>query len=155
MATAALQLVVRRTPVPGGTPGGARIHFTMPSDVDCIEHAVSLVARHCLAGVAADDRLRFRLQVAVSEALANAVVRGNGEDPTKLVSVEAELLSHRIVIRVTDEGPGFDPARIPEPLAPHQVRGTGGRGLFLIRKLVDDVRFNERGTSICMTLSRP
>jgi serine/threonine-protein kinase RsbW len=154
MATAALQLVVRRSPLPGFALEGARVHFTMPSKVECIEHAVSLIARHCLAGVPADDRLRFRLQVAVSEALANAVVRGNGEDPTKLVSVEVELLPDQIVIQVTDEGPGFDPHGIPEPLAPDQVHDTCGRGLFLIRKLVDDVRFNERGTSICMTLSR-
>lgn len=154
MATAALQLVVRRTPVSGLTPAGARVHFTMPSDVGCIEHAVSLVARHCLAGVPADARLQFRLQVAVSEALANAVVRGNREDPTKLVSVEAELLPNHIVIHVTDEGDGFDPHDVPEPLEPDRVTGTRGRGLFLIRKLVDEVRFNERGTSICMTLSR-
>jgi serine/threonine-protein kinase RsbW len=155
MATAALQLVVRRSPVAGVASEGARIHFTMPSEVDCIEHAVSLVVRHCLVGVPADDRLRFRLQVAVAEALANAVIRGNREDPAKVVSVEAELRPHFIRIHVTDEGPGFDPQEVPEPLAPDQVFGTGGRGLFLIRKLVDDVRFNERGTSICMTLSRP
>lgn len=154
MTTAALQLVVRRTVAPGFAAAGARVHFTMPSDVGCIEHAVSLVARHCLAGVPADARLRFRLQVAVAEALANAVVRGNREDPTKLVSVEAELRPDAIVIYVTDEGDGFDPRDVPEPLEPERVTGTGGRGLFLIRKLVDDVRFNERGTSICMTLSR-
>jgi serine/threonine-protein kinase RsbW len=154
MTTAALQLVVRRTCVSAFAPIGARVHFTMPSDVDCIEHAVSLVARHCLAGVPADARLRFRLQVVVSEALANAVVRGNHEDPSKQVSIEAELFPDRIRVHVTDEGDGFDPGRVPEPLHPERVNGTRGRGLFLIRKLVDDVCFNERGTSICMTLSR-
>ncbi len=154
MTTAALQLVVRRTPAPAYTFGGARVYFTMPSDVACIEQAVSLVARHCLAGVPADARLRFRLQVAVSEALTNAVVRGNREDPSKQVSIEAELLPDRIRVHVTDDGDGFDPGEVPEPLQPELLNGTQGRGLFLIRKLVDDVRFNERGTSICMTLSR-
>ena len=154
MTTAALQLVVRRTPGPGLTPAGARVQVTMPSNVDCIEHAVSLVARHCLAGVCPDARLRFRLQVAVAEALATALVRGNREDPPKLVSIEAELLPHHILIQVTDQGEGFDPNDVPEPLQPDRVNGTRGRGLFLIRKLVDDVRFNARGTSICMTLSR-
>ncbi len=154
MTTAALQLVVRRTPGPAFAPTGARVHFTMPSDVGCIEHAVSLVARHCLTGVPADARLRFRLQVAVSEALTNAVVRGNHEDPSKQVSIEAELFPDRIRVHVTDEGDGFNPGDVPEPLHPERVNGTRGRGLFLIRKLVDDVCFNERGTSICMTLSR-
>lgn len=153
MTTAPLQMVVRRTSREY-TPAGAYVRFTMPSDVGCIEHAVNLVARHCLAGVPATARLRFRLQVAVAEALANAVVQGNREDPGKVVRVEAELGAEAIVIRVTDEGEGFDPAHVPEPIAPDQLASTRGRGLFLIRKLVDDVRFNERGTSICMTLSR-
>jgi serine/threonine-protein kinase RsbW len=154
MATAALQLVVRRSVIPELVPDGARVSLTMPSDIDCIEHAVSLVARHCLAGVPASSRLRFRLQVAVAEALANAVLQGNRQDPAKLVSVQAELHPDVVVIHVTDEGDGFDPARVPDPLSPDQMAETGGRGLFLIRKLVDDVRFNERGTSICMTFSR-
>jgi anti-sigma regulatory factor (Ser/Thr protein kinase) len=154
MATAALQLVVRRSVLPEVSPAGARVHFTMPSEIGWIEQAVNLIARHCLAGVAANARLRFRLQVAVAEALANAVVRGNREDPAKAVSVDAELHPDVVVITVTDEGDGFDPARVPDPLAPDQMAETCGRGLFLIRKLVDDVRFNERGTSICMTFSR-
>jgi serine/threonine-protein kinase RsbW len=154
MATAALQLVVRRSVLPEVSPAGARVHFTMPSEIGCIEQAVNLVARHCLAGVPADARFRFRLQVAVAEALANAVVRGNREDSAKLVSVDAELHPHVVVIHVADEGDGFDPACVPDPLAPEQRAETCGRGLFLIRKLVDDVRFNERGTSICMTFIR-
>ena len=154
MATAALQLVVRRSVLPEVSPAGAHVHFTMPSEIGCIEHAVNLIARHCLAGVPANARLRFRLQVAVAEALANAVVQGNREDPAKVVSVDAELHAEVVVISVTDEGEGFDPACVPDPLAPDQMAETCGRGLFLIRKLVDDVRFNERGTSICMTFSR-
>jgi anti-sigma regulatory factor (Ser/Thr protein kinase) len=126
----------------------------MPSEIGCIEHAVNLIARHCLAGVPANARLRFRLQVAAAEALANAVVQGNREDPAKVVTVDAELRADVVMISVTDEGAGFDPACVPDPLAPDQMAETCGRGLFLIRKLVDDVRFNERGTSICMTFSR-
>ena len=118
MATAALQLVVRRTPVPGFAHTGARVHLTMPSDVDCIEQAVSLVARHCLAGEPAGPRLRFRLQVAVAEALANAVVRGNREDPSKQVVIGAELLPDVIRVHVTDEGDGFVPARCRSRFSP-------------------------------------
>ncbi|HEU5169965.1 MAG TPA: ATP-binding protein [Gemmatimonadales bacterium] len=154
MTTAPLQLCVRRTPLPAFARGATRVRFAMPSEVGCIEHAVNLIARHCLAGAPAADRLRFRLQVAVAEALANAVIRGNREDPAKQVHVEAQLFPDRIEVYVTDEGDGFDPAQVPEPLLPDRVSGTRGRGLFLIRKLVDDVRFSERGTSICMTLSR-
>ncbi len=153
--TAPLQLCVRRTP-PAAIAGlGTLVRLRMPSDVSCIEQAVSLVTRHYLAGGLASERLRFRLQVALTEALANAVVRGNRENPAKSVLVEAELFPDRIRVTVSDEGDGFDPARIPEPVRPDQLAESRGRGLFLIRKLVDDVRFNEQGTSICMTLRRP
>jgi serine/threonine-protein kinase RsbW len=111
-------------------------------------------ARHCLSGTAANESLRFRLQVALAEALANAVVCGNQEDPAKSVQVDAELRIDRITVQVTDEGDGFDPEQVPEPVLPEHIADTCGRGLFLIRKLVDDVHFNEQGNSICMTLRR-
>jgi serine/threonine-protein kinase RsbW len=93
--------------------------------------------------------------VVLSEALSNAIVRGNGEDGRKSVHVRAELLADAIRLVVTDEGPGFDPTAVPEPIRPDQLDEANGRGLYLIRKLVDAVQFNEQGNSICMTLRRP
>jgi serine/threonine-protein kinase RsbW len=127
----------------------------LPSEVECIEEAVELVTRHCLAGQDAAARTRFRLQVVLSEALSNAIVRGNREDRAKWVDVRAELGPDAIRLEVTDEGPGFDPSAVPEPIRAEQLDEANGRGLFLIRKLVDAVEFNERGNSICMTLRRP
>jgi serine/threonine-protein kinase RsbW len=123
--------------------------------VNCIEEAVELVTRHCLAGHQTTKTIQFRLRVVLSEAISNAVVRGNGEDRTKWVDVRAELVPESIRVWVTDEGPGFDPDAVPEPLRPEQLDEAGGRGLYLIRKLVDAVQFNERGNSICMILRRP
>lgn len=152
--TSPLQLCVRRTPASGIPAVATQVRVRMPSDVACIEQTVSLVARHCLAGTAPTERLRFRLQVAVAEALANAVMRGNQEEPGKSVLVDAELFPDRICVQITDEGVGFDPTQVPEPVRPEQIGETCGRGLFLIRKLVDEVYFNEQGNSICMTLRR-
>jgi serine/threonine-protein kinase RsbW len=154
MATTALQLCVRRSPSPLSGGNGLVVHLEMPSDVECIEQAVSLVTRHCLSGTRCSERLRFRLQVALSEAIANAVICGNRENLATRVFIEAELSPEIIRVSVTDEGDGFDPANVPEPIRPEQLFETCGRGLFLIRKLVDDVRFNEQGNSICMTLRR-
>ncbi len=154
MATAALQLCVRRQPLARPGDCGTTVRLQMPSEVPCIEQAVNLVTRHCLSGEPGCERLRFRLQVALAEALSNAVVRGNREDPAKRVLVEAELSADFIRVSITDQGDGFDPAQVPEPIRPEQLFQTCGRGLFLIRKLVDDVRFNEQGNSICMTLRR-
>jgi serine/threonine-protein kinase RsbW len=152
--TSPLQLCIRRTPSAGMHPTEVRVQLRMPSEVACIEQTVSLVTRHCLSGSAANDNLRFRLQVALAEALANAVVCGNQQDPAKSVQVEAELCTDHIMVQVTDEGGGFDPEQVPEPVHPAHIAEPCGRGLFLIRKLVDDVHFNEQGNSICMTLRR-
>jgi serine/threonine-protein kinase RsbW len=113
-----------------------------------------VLTRHCLAGAEASQKVQFRLQVALSDALANAIVRGNREDAAKQVFVEIDLLPGEVNIHVTDEGDGFDHASVAEALDPQSLDLPSGRGLFLIRHMVDDVHFNTQGNSICMTLRR-
>jgi serine/threonine-protein kinase RsbW len=110
--------------------------------------------RHCCNESWLCRRSRFNFRVAVAEALANAIVAGNREDKSKWVEVQAELRGDQIRVEVTDQGPGFDPSLIASPIEPEELDSTNGRGLFLIRHLVDDVRFNPQGNSICMTLRR-
>jgi serine/threonine-protein kinase RsbW len=152
--TSPLRLCVRRTSASETLGSATLVTLRLPSDVNCIEEAVELVTRHCLAGHDATKTTRFRLRVVLSEALTNAIVRGNAEDRTKWVDIRAELVPESIRVSVTDEGPGFDPSAVPEPLTPEQLDEANGRGLYLIRKLVDAVQFNERGNSICMILRR-
>jgi serine/threonine-protein kinase RsbW len=152
--TSPLRLCVRRSPAPDAEGAATLVTLRLPSDVSCIEEAVELVTRHCLAGHATTRTVRFRLQVVLSEALANAILRGNRESLDKWVDIRAELHDDVIRVHVTDEGPGFDPSGVPEPIQPEQLDEAGGRGLFLIRKLVDAVQFNEQGNSICMILRR-
>ena len=71
------------------------------------------------------------------------------------MAVRAEMLSSEIRVYVSDEGPGFDPSAVPDPIRPGQLDEACGRGLYLIRKLVDAVHFNEQGNTICMMLRRP
>ncbi|HET9466524.1 MAG TPA: ATP-binding protein [Gemmatimonadales bacterium] len=153
--TSPLRLCVRRSSASEARDSATLVTLRLPSDVNCIEEAVELVTRHCLAGHHTTKTIQFRLRVVLSEAISNAVVRGNGEDRTKWVDVRAELVPESIRVSVTDEGPGFNPDAVPEPLRPEQLDEAGGRGLYLIRKLVDAVQFNERGNSICMILRRP
>ena len=150
-----LRLCVRRTPAPDAGQAATLVTLRLPSDVECIEEAVELVTRHCLAGHRTLKKTRFRLQVVLSEALSNAIVRGNREEQGKWVKVRAELFPDAIRVSVTDEGAGFDPSSVPEPIQPDKIDVADGRGLFLIRKLVDAVEFNEQGNSICMILRRP
>jgi serine/threonine-protein kinase RsbW len=152
--TSPLRLCVRRSSSP--ERGAATlVTLRLPSEVSCIEEAVELVTRHCLAGHEASPTIRFRLRVVLSEALSNAILRGNAEDRSKWVDVRAELVPDSIRVYVTDEGPGFNPAAVPEPIRPEQLDEAQGRGLYLIRKLVDAVQFNDQGNSICMILRRP
>jgi serine/threonine-protein kinase RsbW len=152
--TSPLRICVRRSSAPDTGGAATLVTLRLPSDVNCIEEAVELVTRHCLAGHQASQTARFRLRVVLSEALSNAIVQGNREDRTKWVDVRAELVPDAIRVWVTDEGAGFDPASVPEPIRPEQLDEARGRGLYLIRKLVDVVQFNERGNSICMILRR-
>jgi serine/threonine-protein kinase RsbW len=131
-----------------------RVETRIPSDIAAIEEAVELIVRHCLSGSSVSQRLRFNLCVALSESLANAIICGNQEDLEKWVEVRAELRPESIVVQVTDEGEGFDPATVRDPTGPDDLEEPCGRGLFLIRSLVDDVRFNPKGNSICLTLRR-
>jgi serine/threonine-protein kinase RsbW len=151
---AALRLCLRRRRVPSASGATVQVSLRVPSDVACIEEVVDLLMRHCCSDSWLCRRRRFNLRVAVAEALANAIVAGNREDRSKWVEVQAELRGDQIRVEITDQGPGFDPALVSAPVEPEELDRPNGRGLFLIRHLVDDVRFNPQGNSICMTLRR-
>lgn len=127
----------------------------LPNDLRAIERAVNyLMARGREVGFDS-RRLRLNLRVGVTEALANAMLYGNTRDPRKRVRLEARIGPHTVTVRVTDEGGGFDPAEVPDPTIPPYLDRVGGRGIFLIRKLMDRVEFNETGNSITMVLHSP
>lgn len=151
---AELRLTVRRRRIPSPTGSTVQVSLRVPSDVGCIEEVIDLLMRHLCNDSWLCRRLRFNLRVAVAEALANAIVAGNQEDRSKWVEVQAELGGDLLKVEITDQGPGFDPTQIQDPLLPEDLDRPNGRGLFLIRKLVDDVRFNASGNSICMMLHR-
>ena len=124
----------------------------LPNDLRAIERAVDyLIERGQEIGFSR-ERLRLNLRVGLTEALANAMLYGNCRDPNKRVRVEARLSPGTLSVRVTDEGRGFNPANVSDPTLPRNRTRAGGRGIFLIRKLMDEVEFNERGNSIMMVL---
>ena len=134
--------------------GETEISVRVPTELDVVEETVDVIARHCLAAGLTPRTARFNLRVALSEALANAIVYGNGLDPSKWVDVRVSIQNAAFSVVVCDEGEGFDPASILDPTLPERIDLPDGRGLFLIRQLVDDVSFNDRGNSICMILRR-
>ena len=132
----------------------AELCLRIPSDVAFVEEAVELVARHLEASFIDRSLVRFNLRIALTEALANAICYGNSQDETKGVAVRVLFGRHAVHLEVTDEGGGFDYRFLPDPTLPETRTLATGRGLFLIRNLVDEVRFNATGNSICMILRR-
>lgn len=124
----------------------------LPSDVRSIEHAVDYVVQRCKRCEDYAHRLHLNFRVGLTEALSNAMLYGNGHDPAKNVRIEVTLVDGALRARVTDEGCGFDPNAIPDPTTPDNLLKDGGRGLFLMRKLLDEVSYNERGNSVTLVL---
>ena len=124
----------------------------LPSDVRGIEAAVDHVLRRCSECRTHARRLRLNLRVSLTEALSNAMLYGNASDPAKRVRVEVRLTAVAITARVIDEGGGFDPETVPDPTTPQNLCRAGGRGLFLMRALMDEVRYNDRGNCVTLVL---
>jgi len=154
--TAPLRLVVRRREHPLSDTARRRIEISVrvPTDLDVVEETVDLVARHCLACGVSPRAARFVVRVALCEALANAIQYGNRLDPNKRVDVTVHVDDDALQVLVSDEGTGFDPAAVPDPTDPARLDLEQGRGLFLIRQLMDEVWFNDRGNAICMVMRR-
>lgn len=129
-----------------------RLDLELPSDVRAIERTVERVLEKCVSCSGLPDPLHTKLRVGLTEALSNAVLYGNGRDPRKRVQLEVEVDPPRLSARVTDEGEGFDPETIPDPRLPENRHSIRGRGLFLMRNLMDEVRFNDRGNSVTLVL---
>lgn len=137
-----------------GTPQRVDFVLKLPSDLRMIEAAVTYLVDRCRTYAFTGSRLSLNFRVGITEALANAVLYGNGGDPAKYVRIEVSLDSSRVVLRVVDEGRGFDPEAVPDPTLPENVDRSGGRGLFLIRELMDEVEFSDRGNAVRLVLLR-
>ncbi|MCH7856217.1 MAG: ATP-binding protein [Gemmatimonadetes bacterium] len=124
----------------------------LPNDIRSIEHAVEYVTRHCSSCCDYARRLNLNFRVGLTEALSNAMLYGNDSDPEKRVRVEVTIKHEEVSVIVTDQGMGFDPASVPDPTLPGNISKTGGRGIFLMKALMDEVKFNERGNSVTLVL---
>jgi serine/threonine-protein kinase RsbW len=98
------------------------------------------------------DKERFGIRLALEEALVNAVKHGNRGDSSKTVHVRYQISPQQFMIEIQDEGRGFDPEAVPDPLNPENLERPGGRGVFLMRHYMSWVHYNEAGN--CVTLCK-
>jgi len=124
----------------------------IPTDIRSIERTVEYVVRHCPTCSEQARRLNLNFRVGLTEALSNAMLYGNLRDPSKRVLVEVAYRAGRLQARVTDQGAGFDPTQVPDPTTPENLTKACGRGLFLMRELLDEVSYNDQGNQVTLVL---
>jgi serine/threonine-protein kinase RsbW len=132
------------------------IDVRIPSDVRYIEPLVGMVVRRCAEHAMPPRACRLNVPVALTEALSNAILRGNLEDTTKGVRIRATIDERALVLEVEDEGKGFDlDACLVDPQRGQNVLREDGRGLFLMCSLMDRVeQVSERANMVRLTLHR-
>lgn len=101
-----------------------------------------------------DDERFHKLLIATTEAVNNSIIHGNQKDPKKKVTLTCVVTNANLIVRVHDEGIGFDPSTIPDPRDKENLLREYGRGVFLIRSLMDSVEFEktDKGADVIMTM---
>ena len=136
-------------------PRGHSVRLDFRSTFDMLD-LVQVVSDHIGRQVGLDDDAVHWVGVAVRESVINAIKHGNNHDESKHVHVTFTTVNHDapgLAIRVRDEGCGFDPSTLPDPLAPENLLKASGRGIFLIRSFMDEMtlqRAPEGGMEVVM-----
>ena len=132
-------------------PSRGRRSFKLSSTMESVE-VVESAADQLAVEAGLDEDQRFHIAMAVREAAINAVLHGNEYDPARQIEVSLENTGKDLMITIADQGRGFDPDKVPDPLAQENLlRGTG-RGIFLIRSLMDEVHFRQLHPGTELTL---
>lgn len=100
-----------------------------------------------------DDDIYGNIMLTLSEAVSNAIIHGNKENPAKKVKVSAWLNGGSIKISIKDEGEGFDPDALPDPLKTENLLKEGGRGVFLMEQYADNVEYSKQGNNLTLTFN--
>jgi serine/threonine-protein kinase RsbW len=128
----------------------AELRQSFPSQLDAVSPSVAQVMRF-IATVRSPDGSEADIETALHEAICNAVVHGNAEDPDKGIYVSCRCsIDGEISITVRDEGQGFDSRAVPDPTTSENRLLAHGRGIYLMRALMDEVSFEEGGRVVSM-----
>jgi serine/threonine-protein kinase RsbW len=137
-------------------PVRVAIDWRFPSDGRYIEPVVEVVRQQCEQCAFPPRKCSLNVPVALTEALSNAILRGNREDLTKDVRLHVEVDQHAMVLEIVDQGSGFDlDSCTRDPREPGNLSEENGRGLYLMRRLMDSVeRYSDGGNVVRLTLRR-
>jgi serine/threonine-protein kinase RsbW len=145
-------------------PAVVHVHATVPQTFSldlpsCVEtlDAVEVFMGEAAALAGFGPEATHDVQIAVHEAVINAVVHGNGRDESRRVRLDVAVGPTGLEVRVQDQGLGFDPSAVPDPLAPQNLCRSCGRGILFMRSLMDKVSFSrvaEGGMQVRMVKRR-
>jgi serine/threonine-protein kinase RsbW len=121
-----------------------------PAAVRCLQDDIEKELQACQF----DAREVFSIRLALEEALVNAIKHGNQMDCRKLIHISYSVSKERFEVGITDEGPGFDPEEVPDPMAPENLERPCGRGLLLMRHYMTEVNYHPPGNRLSMTKVR-
>lgn len=115
-----------------------------PKNIAEVEPFVNQVVRQFEVG----DEMFGNMLISLTEAVSNAIIHGNEAKASKKVWITTKCAANKICFCVKDEGRGFNPDKLPDPTAPENILTPGGRGVFLMKQLSDNVAFKDNGTSV-------
>jgi serine/threonine-protein kinase RsbW len=129
----------------------SRVSYTLDSSLDSV-NKIEQIAEQCAERAGFDEDTIPHIAMAVREAAVNAVLHGNAYDSNKHVKASFETTSDSLIVKIADQGPGLDPDKVPDPLAPENILRGSGRGIFLIRAFMDEVNFRQLHPGTELTL---
>ena len=99
----------------------------------------------------ADENVFSNIITCLNEALSNAIIHGNKENISKFVRLDVASINQKLILfKITDEGEGFNPTKIPNPIETDNLEKIGGRGVYIMRKLADFCIFNNLGNEVTL-----
>lgn len=126
--------------------------MVIPSDQSYLPKVEKFVMSVCKRAMCTRDQTD-NIAIAVTELVNNSIIHGNKFSPNKTVTIEAVLYEDRLTLSVTDQGKGFDPRKLANPTDPENLWKQGGRGIFLVKNLIDEVEIypTVAGTTVKLT----
>lgn len=127
-----------------------KLSLKIPSDIKYVRKASSGILEW-LQPRKLDDSALFDIRLCVEEVVRNAITHGNNNDKGLKVLVSYWLEGNSLIIEVEDEGRGFDLGKVPDPTIEENIMNGSGRGVYLVRKLMDKMEFNDKGNKVRLT----
>lgn len=127
-----------------------KLELSIPSDLSNIPQAENFI-EILINQYQLPEKLHGKISLSVIEAVNNAMLYGNKQNPSKMIKLTAVEGKQKIVITVEDEGEGFDFEHIPDPTTPENLMKISGRGLYLMVSLTDELLFAKNGAKVVMT----